>query len=487
MKKNTLKVAVAAMLLLFTITLRAQSWSTAGNAGTDPTVNFLGTKDHKSIVFRTANIERMRITTNGNFGFGTSTPSGKFHIDSANPITLTSGGYLILGAKEGYNIGFDYSQIQARYKRFAANLYLNDLGGTVYAGNLSGSNYGLVTYGSINSITGYSSGSGSTGISGTAPSDGFGVAGSGYYGIYGYTSSGGYGVYGHGAFASYGVEGYSVQSIGVYGATGNSSSYAGFFVGSVYTTGTYQSSDEKLKQNIQDFSSATDIISQLHPKKYEYKQDGNYKQMNLPAGIHYGLIAQDLEKVLPGLVKNSKFDLMKNAPRTMLSAGKDSNEKTEVSIPTKSGEAMDFKAVNYTELIPIIIKGMQEQQQTIQDLKNKNNQLQQQINNLKQMGLSNSNASNAKALTDINSAYLMQNAPNPFNENSAIRCFVPIVVKQAQLIIYNMSGQPVKTFFLKTGTNNIAVSAANLLPGEYKYSLFIDGKKVDSKSMTLIK
>ncbi len=66
--------------------------------------------------------------------------------------------------------------------------------------------------------------------------------------------------------------------------------------GSVFT-----SSDQKLKQNIQDFTSAMDIINQLHPKKYDYRQDGNYKLMKLPQGTHYGLIAQDVEKYYPTL------------------------------------------------------------------------------------------------------------------------------------------------------------------------------------------
>jgi hypothetical protein len=49
------------------------------------------------------------------------------------------------------------------------------------------------------------------------------------------------------------------------------------------------------------------IINQLRPKHYQYRQDGNYKLMNLPKGERYGLIAEDVEKVLPGLVKESKY------------------------------------------------------------------------------------------------------------------------------------------------------------------------------------
>jgi hypothetical protein len=50
------------------------------------------------------------------------------------------------------------------------------------------------------------------------------------------------------------------------------------------------------------------ILDRLPPKEYEYKQDGAYKLMNLPHGQRYGLIAQDVEEVLPSLVKATTFD-----------------------------------------------------------------------------------------------------------------------------------------------------------------------------------
>jgi hypothetical protein len=51
-----------------------------------------------------------------------------------------------------------------------------------------------------------------------------------------------------------------------------------------------------------------DIINKLKPREYEFRHDGNYDLMNLPDGSHYGLIAQDLEQVLPNLVKDTKFE-----------------------------------------------------------------------------------------------------------------------------------------------------------------------------------
>jgi hypothetical protein len=39
------------------------------------------------------------------------------------------------------------------------------------------------------------------------------------------------------------------------------------------------------------------------------RQDGEYARMNLPQGQRHGLIAQDVEKVLPDLVKETAFEL----------------------------------------------------------------------------------------------------------------------------------------------------------------------------------
>src|SRR6218665_502084 len=64
-------------------------WSTTGNAGTDPAVNFLGTTDAKDFVIKTNNTEQMRITSStGQLLMGTSTspiaggPNSKIVIDN---------------------------------------------------------------------------------------------------------------------------------------------------------------------------------------------------------------------------------------------------------------------------------------------------------------------------------------------------------------------------------------------------------------------
>ena len=71
-------------------------WSTSGNTGINPDVNFIGTLDANDFSVRTNNVERFRVTSNGNVGIGTSTPAQLFTVvnlaNGANPLALFHGG-----------------------------------------------------------------------------------------------------------------------------------------------------------------------------------------------------------------------------------------------------------------------------------------------------------------------------------------------------------------------------------------------------------
>src|SRR6266542_1573706 len=97
----------------------------------------------------------------------------------------------------------------------------------------------------------------------------------GTYGIYGQGSA--YGVRGAGGIGGVRGDGGSYGVFGVgssYGIYGFSHTWAGYFNGKVYSSGGYTTSDQKLKQNIRDFTSAMDVINKLKPKQYEFRQDG---------------------------------------------------------------------------------------------------------------------------------------------------------------------------------------------------------------------
>ena len=56
------------------------AWSLTGNAGTDPTTNFIGTTDAQDWVVKTNNSERMRVTSGGNLGLGVISPSSRLDL-----------------------------------------------------------------------------------------------------------------------------------------------------------------------------------------------------------------------------------------------------------------------------------------------------------------------------------------------------------------------------------------------------------------------
>ena len=143
--------------------------------------------------------------------------------------------------------------------------------------------------------------------------------------------------------------GSGARNIGVWGSTTGTTGelWAGFFSGNVFATGTYQSSDEKLKKDVAPLQGVIQQIMQLQPKTY-YFDAVAHPTMNLSSKKQFGLIAQDLEGVFPDMVM-------------------DVTEPDTSSNPTKAPNT--FKAVNYTQLIAVLIAGMQEQQKEIAALR----------------------------------------------------------------------------------------------------------------------
>lgn len=156
---------------------------------------------------------------------------------------------------------------------------------------------------------------------------------------------------------AYGYASGGATTYGVYGwASGATTNWAGYFAGSAYSTGTFVDSDSRLKKDISILSTRTalDDIMKLSPRKYDFLQNSEtdalgYPDMNLPSGEHIGLIAQELQEIYPNLVKS--------VPHVGLNQD-----------GTPNGKEFETLAVNYTELIPVLIAAMQEQQAQIEAL-----------------------------------------------------------------------------------------------------------------------
>jgi hypothetical protein len=158
-----------------------------------------------------------------------------------------------------------------------------------------------------------------------------------------------FGIYGKADGALVGASNY-----GVYGVSLNSSGYGVYANGDLgHSGGIFQTSDRKLKTNVSKLSDASSILRQLKPVEYDYKEKYTEKGLNLPKGHQFGFIAQDLQKVLPNIVKDTRIHL--NPDR----------EKGE------ENEFEEFLGVNYVSIIPILTQALKEQDDRILELEKK--------------------------------------------------------------------------------------------------------------------
>jgi hypothetical protein len=377
-----------------------------------------------------------------------------------------------------------YATSKNNYGVYASSGYTGVYGyGTSYGLHGSGSSYGVY-------------GSGNYGVYGSGTTYGvYGYSG-GNYGVYGY--SGNYGVYGSGFYAVYGLsnDGYGGTFIsntghGIYAKTGSTSPdrYAAIFQGNTYCYGTYNTSDERVKKNITDFKDGMALINQLKPKAYQFRNDDKYANLNLPKGNHYGLLAQDVEKLFPGLVGEAPLEIENTPVNVSQKTGSNVPDQTPLQAAPKRAETMQVKAINYTELIPVIVKGMQELDAENKGLKKQVSDMQDEITQLKQLvqnlSVKVNGVNNSVSLSD---ASLQQNQPNPFAGKTIIPLNVPANAKHATLAITETgSGKILKTITVAPGSKQISVDAGVLSTGAYTYTLIVDEKKIDSRQMTVIK
>jgi hypothetical protein len=110
-------------------------------------------------------------------------------------------------------------------------------------------------------------------------------------------------------------------------------------------------SDERLKEDIVEITDALEKVMALRGVTYKpnsLAESLGYKKQN-----EVGVIAQDVERVLPEAVKPAPFDIMLF-------------ENTEIS---KSGQ--NYKTVQYEKIVPLLIEAIKELNKEVQQLKGK--------------------------------------------------------------------------------------------------------------------
>ena len=244
----------------------------------------IGTIGAHALTFNTSDIERMRITSAGNVGIGITAPSAKLAF--AN--TVSTNGYdadkIRFFDSEGnvYGIGMAafilgyradnhvfYTSAASPAERMRIDSSGNLLVGTTSAGASNSNSVLLIPSGGL--VTAQHA-------NGTA-------AGT--------------------AYAVFNLNGVKIGSITQYGTTAV-----------LYNT----TSDQRLKENIQDSASASSLIDAIQVRQYDWKSDGSHQR--------YGFIAQELVAVAPEAVHQ----------------------------PADPEEMM---AVDYSKLVPMLVKEIQ--------------------------------------------------------------------------------------------------------------------------------
>ena len=337
-------------------------WSLTGNTGTTAGTNFIGTTDTEDFVVKTDNSERIRVASNGKVGIAENNPTdatlevgGNLIVGNtftggnavAQPGGVTIEGRTIIGEDDFY-YGIDKVVVYGNTDWIPSAVTNGDNGnGLTYAVNGYTSD-GVCIYGEDND--------GGIGISANVS----GTAGNRAMGVNGFDISGtGTGVIGISENASV-TAGYR----GVHGIESTLTGWAVLATGDVGSTtnGYYNASDKRLKKNIQPLKNALDILENIQPKTYEMRWDEEkFKKAGFDKIPQMGFLAQDLEQVLPNIVKEKTIPL-----NAHIYSKKDIQKNPKLA--KLQEESMDIKMVNYTQMIPLLTQAIKEQQEIIKAL-----------------------------------------------------------------------------------------------------------------------
>ncbi|MBX2977931.1 MAG: tail fiber domain-containing protein [Flavobacteriales bacterium] len=229
----------------------------------------------------------------------------------------------------------------------------------------------------------------------------------------------------------------------------------------IYVQEVYEMSDSTNKANIRTIENAKDKLAQLHGYTYEIEE---LKTDGMPT--RFGLLAQEVRRVLPEATDSAKGILM----------------------------------VNYNQFIPLLIEAFKSEAAELDSLRDEMQVLKDEMNVLldeifklrndmqKCCSTSGLNVARDSELgADTKNARLFQNRPNPFRHETVIEYELPNSESlQSSIMVFNMNGQLKATFPVKgVGRGSIILNGNLLVPGLYLYSLVIEGVEIDTKRMIL--
>jgi hypothetical protein len=246
--------------------------------------------------------------------------------------------------------------------------------------------------------------------------------------------------------------------------------YAGYFNGdtkvngTLYATSVVNTSDIRLKENIvslsekEDGGTTLDKIRRMNVIEYNFKPQTDIPEAErdtispekirtndeISKDRHYGLSAQELQTLYPNLVKE----------------GQDG-----------------YLGINYIELVPVLIRSIQELKKELDDVKGRNDEAM----------MSRNVTTSAVSAAIANGNVLYQNTPNPFKEQTTIRFSLADDAHDAAICIFDMTGKMLKKLPVSSGETSVSINGWELGEGMFLYTLMVNGREIDTKRMIITK
>jgi len=222
-------------------------------------------------------------------------------------------------------------------------------------------------------------------------------------------------------------------------------------------------SDKRLKTNVKDFTDGLNVITKLNPISYNY--NGKAEISNTERR-YISLFAQDLQKAAPYLVEDFTH--------------KNVDERGDVV----SEET--YLQIHDSEIKYLLINSIKQQQEIIESQQEAIDELTSELALVKGLLTGQESAAATSVETLDKGAALGQNFPNPLKGETTVLFYIPTDVSTANIQIYSLSGQLVKTIDIADrGNGYINLDLSGLASGNYNYSLFVDGELAGTKKMSV--
>jgi hypothetical protein len=269
-----------------------------------------------------------------------------------------------------------------------------------------------------------------------------------------------------------GVWGVAIGALNAAGAP--TMGYAGWFDGDVNIQGgslflnqVFAISDASVKTNVEDLENAGDLIGQLSPKTYFF-DTLVHTELGLPGSLQRGLLAPDVELVLPELVTEVQ------------------HEARYDSLGNEVSAAYTLKAVNYIGFIPLLLSNAKEQQVLITQQNARIDALELQVAQCcatvpaDNRGMTQT-MSNGSLETDL------RIIPNPVAANTQLR-YTLATGGLVRLEVTDNSGRVVEVLETATRTSGSFTydwNTTQLATGTYYCALYLNDERLVQKAVKL--